>query len=108
VHDRDFVAAFESCTLPGGEFHHRNHVRLAWIYLREPGDAETRFITNLQRYATSLGATSKYDDRITRTLLAIIANRAPSEFATFDEFMDANADLMDWRTLVPTSGHPRP
>ena len=99
--DRDFVEALEACTLPGTEFHHRNHVRLAWIYFREPGDAVARFIENLRRYATSLGAANKYDDRITRTLLSVIESREPLRYSTFDEFLASNEDLMDWRTLVP-------
>jgi hypothetical protein len=101
VHDLDFVAAFESCTLPGTEFNHRQHVRLAWIYLHQPGDPFTRFITNLQRYAASLGAASKYDERITRTLLEVIAERVrASSAASFDAFLEENQDLLDWRALV--------
>ncbi len=32
--DAEFVAAFESCALPAQAFRHRDHVRLAWLYLR--------------------------------------------------------------------------
>ena len=32
--DSEFVDSFEDCTLPSTAFHHRDHVRLAWIYLR--------------------------------------------------------------------------
>lgn len=32
--DRDFIEAFESCTIPLPEWSHRSHIRMAWIYLR--------------------------------------------------------------------------
>ena len=33
--ESEFVAAFEDASLPETAFRHRDHVRLAWIYLRE-------------------------------------------------------------------------
>jgi hypothetical protein len=35
MNDRDFVDAFENCAIASHDFHHADHVRLAWIYLRE-------------------------------------------------------------------------
>ncbi|MCI0672618.1 MAG: hypothetical protein L0Y64_19405, partial [Myxococcaceae bacterium] len=56
------VAAFEACTLPGEQFHHREHLLVAWAYLREAPflDAATRYVGALRRYAASLGAAEKY------------------------------------------------
>lgn len=96
--DREFVAQFEACTLPSSHFHHRNHVRLAWLYLKEAPllDALTRFRTSLQRYAASLGAAAKYHETITFAFLFLIHERMQREaFASFDEFADANAELFD-------------
>lgn len=96
MHDREFVAQFEACTLPPSHFDHRNHVRLAWILLGQLPllDALARFRTSLQRYATSLGASAKYHETITFAFLFLIHERMQSEtFATFDEFADANPDL---------------
>lgn len=35
MNDGDFLAAFESSRLPEDCFHHRDHVRGAWLLLRE-------------------------------------------------------------------------
>ena len=32
--DRIFIEAFEACTIPLGDWSHRSHIRMAWIYLR--------------------------------------------------------------------------
>ena len=96
--DREFVAQFEACVLPSSQFHHRNHVRLAWLYLKEAPllDALTRFRTSLQRYAASLGAAAKYHETITFAFLFLIHERMQrADAATFDEFADANAELFD-------------
>lgn len=96
--DREFVCAFEDCTLPPALFPHRAHVRLAWIYLREEPllAALSRFVTSLKRYATSLGASTKYHETITFAFLFLIHERMQSApFATFDGFADANPDLFE-------------
>ena len=33
--DQDFREAFESLKIPNETFHHREHIRLAWIYSRQ-------------------------------------------------------------------------
>ena len=33
--DDEFRRSFERCEIPNDEFRHRDHLRLAWIYLRE-------------------------------------------------------------------------
>jgi len=40
--DQEFVRSFETCELPNESFHHRDHIRLAWIYLRRYGELEAR------------------------------------------------------------------
>lgn len=94
--DRQLVAAFESCTLPGAEFTHRNHVRIAWIYLSDAPllAAVARFRDSLQRYAASLGASAKYHETITFAFVFLIHERMQrAAFDTFDEFAAANEDL---------------
>lgn len=94
--DRQLVSAFESCTLPGSEFTHRNHVRIAWIYLTEAPllEAITRFRNSLQRFAASLGASAKYHETITFAFVFLIHERMQREpIETFDEFAAANGDL---------------
>lgn len=96
MEDRAFVDALESCTLPSGEFDHRAHVRLAWLYLSEQPllEALPRFIASLKRYAGSLGASGKYHETITYAFIFLIHERmAERSASTFDEFAEANADL---------------
>jgi hypothetical protein len=98
VDDREFVALFEDCTLPPSQFHHRNHVRLAWLYLKEAPllDALTRFRNSIQRYAGSLGAAAKYHETITFAFLFLIHERMQrADAASFDEFAEANGELFD-------------
>ncbi|MDQ3283038.1 MAG: hypothetical protein M3Q69_16685 [Acidobacteriota bacterium] len=94
--DRELVARFEDCTLPPHCFHHRAHVRIAWIYLREHPllSALTRFRDSIQRYAGSLGALAKYHETVTFAFVFLIHERmqlAPHD--TFDAFAAANEDL---------------
>jgi hypothetical protein len=96
VHDREFIAAFEACTLPAHHFHHRDHVRLAFLYLRDGTllDTLTRYSDGIRRYAGSLGAGARYHETITWAFLFLIHERMQrASYATFDDFAAANEDL---------------
>jgi hypothetical protein len=96
VRDRELVEAFEACTLPADLFPHRAHVRLAFLYLREHGLLETlsRYSDGIRRYATSLGAATKYHHTITWAYLFLIHERMQrAGHASFEEFAAANEDL---------------
>jgi len=98
VDDRELIAAFEDCTLPPALFTHRQHVRVGWIYLTEGTllEALPRFVGSLKRYATSLGATTKYHETITFAFLFLIherMQRTPAD--TFDDFAVAHPDLFE-------------
>lgn len=96
MYDREFVEAFEACTLPPDLFPHRAHVRLAWLYLREGTLLETltRYSEGIKRYAASLGAGSKYHETITWAYLFLIHERMQHDtHATFEDFAAANEDL---------------
>jgi hypothetical protein len=95
--DEEFVQQIESCTLPKEAFTHRNHVRLAWLYLndRQAGDPDTRIADTIRRYATSIGAATKYDQALTmrwmrRVEAAIEATPADS----FEEFIASQPELL--------------
>ena len=90
------MAAIEACTLPAADFDHRQHVRLAWIYLSEEPvlEALARFVATLRHYATSLGAATKYHETINFAFLFLIHERMQRAAApTFEEFAAANGDL---------------
>jgi hypothetical protein len=54
--DDEFLAAFEACTLQ--DFHHRDHVKVAYLYLRRHplDDAIAKVRTGLQALAAAWGA----------------------------------------------------
>jgi hypothetical protein len=101
VNDDDFAAAFERCDMP--EFHHRDHVRLAWIYLHQMPllDALKRFSESLKRFAAFKGQPDLYHDTITWAYMLLIHERMqrnPTE--SFDAFEAMNADLFAWKPSI--------
>jgi len=104
MNDRDFAAAIESCTIAGSDFHHADHIRLAWIYLREHPliEAIDRFTTSLKRFAAHHGVPEKYHETITWAYLLLIHERLQrgGASATWDEFRTANADLLAWKPSI--------
>ena len=105
--DAELLAGFEACTLES--FHHADHVRVAWIILRqEPLPAALEhFIVSLKRFATAAGAPQKYDDALTRRYMARIDERMNGE-ASWEEFASANPELLVWppnvgRVLNPSA-----
>jgi hypothetical protein len=71
------VAAFEDCTLPPAELHHKEHVQIAWWLLQhEPADqAIARFVGAIRRYAAHLGKAGIYHETITWAYLLVINER---------------------------------
>ena len=101
--DRDFLDAFESGTLPEGAFHHRDHVRLAWLYLQRlpPAAALARFSDGLRRFASSVGKSGLYHETITWAYLLLIRERmerAPGR--SWAEFARSNPDPLTWKPSI--------
>jgi len=103
MNDRELVAAVEGCTLAGADFHHADHVRLAWIYLNELPLIEglERFSTALRRFAAHHGAAGKYHETITWAYLLLIHERMQREGGRdWEAFRAANADLFAWKPSI--------
>jgi hypothetical protein len=104
--DADFVRSFEDCTLPNAAFHHRDHVRLAWIYLRRhpPVEALQRFADGLRRFATANGHPGLYHETITWAFLLLIHERmermARGGEPAWEEFAACNPDLLTWKPSI--------
>src|SRR5258706_16190218 len=101
MNDDVFAAAFERCEIPGYAFHHRDHIRLAWIYLRRYGliEAERRIAESIRRYAAHHGASQKYHQTITIAWMRVVAGamrQAPA--ATFEELVERFPKLLDKRS----------
>ena len=104
MNDRDFLAAFEDGTLPEDRFHHPDHVRAAWLLLREepPAAALARFSGALKRFAAAKGRTQLYHETITWAYVLLINERVQRSGGRLDweEFAAANPDLLTWRPSV--------
>jgi hypothetical protein len=105
VSDDEFLTQFEAGTLPKAEFSHRQHVRLAWLYLgrHEFADASARVVEGIKVFAALHGVTGLYHETITRAWLRLIADgrkRTP-DAPTFAGFMEANPALATKGALHP-------
>jgi hypothetical protein len=97
--DDAFVRAFAALQVAPGCFHHRDHVRLAWLYLRRHPVTEALelYAAGLKRFAASVGKPGLYHETITWAFLLLIRERAERRpHATFDAFANANPDLLTW------------
>ena len=72
---QDLVRDFETCALPNEVFHHREHIFVAWTYLRQMdySAAETRMSEAIRRFAEFHGATTKYHHTITLVWMRLVA-----------------------------------
>lgn len=103
LEDTEFVSRFEDGTLPVASFHHRDHVRLAWLYLKRepPVAALTRFAAGLKRFAALNGAPGLYHETITWAFLFLIRERMErTPDAGWDDFAAANPDLFRWKPSI--------
>ena len=95
----EFIRQFESDSL-AGEFHHADHVRLAFAYLSEfPAlEALERFAVALKRFAEVRGKATLYHETITHAYFFLIRERmARAPDGEWDSFARENADLLEWK-----------
>lgn len=100
--DEELVRAFESGALAAAAFHHTEHVRLTWLYLRHYGreEAERLMLTGLEAFAARAGKPEKFDAALTRAWLAAIDDaRLAAPSASFDELVTARPQLLDRRSV---------
>lgn len=102
--DEEFIRNFEAGTLPAERFHHQEHVRVVWLYLRRYSVLETlaRFSESLKRFAAANGKATLYHETISWAYVFLIhermARRAGEQ--TWQEFMETNSDLFDWQNNI--------
>lgn len=97
--DQELLRSFEACTLTAEAFHHRDHVRVAWLYLRQGTllQALDRFVTGLQRFAAHHGKPGLYHQTITWAFVLLIQERSERSPAdSWDRFASENPDLLQW------------
>ena len=102
--DEELIERFENCTLSGADFHHRDHVKVAWLYLRGNSLVETldRFSAGLKHLATANGKPNLYHETITWSYVFLVNERMKRGAGeqTWAEFVEANADLFDWQNNI--------
>lgn len=102
--DEEFFTAFENGTLSPTLFHHKNHVKMFWLYLKKFDLLEslTRFSDSLKRFAKINGAENLYHETITFAFAVIINQRLKSadKNQTWDEFVAQNTDLLTWKENI--------
>ena len=95
--DEAFTREFEQLTLPPEYFDHRGHLRLAWLYLRQYPleEAIARVASGIREYASSLGATDKFQHTLTEAIVRIMAARpALATAGTLEGYLAENPDLV--------------
>ena len=96
--DAEFLSAFEDTTLE--PFHHRDHLRVTFLYLRQFGEPETkeRLAAAILRYAAARNVSEKYHQTITLAWIRLVAT-ASKTVQHFDAMLEAYPDLLDKNLL---------
>ncbi len=102
--DDALLARFEALDLPEGGFHHRDHVRLTWTYLRRFPVPEvlSRLSAGLAALARAKGKPGKYHETVTWAFIFLVHERMAraGRDGAWDDFAAANPDLLDWQDSV--------
>jgi hypothetical protein len=97
--DEHFRLSLERCEIPNKAFRHRDHLRLAWIYLRQsdPDTAALRLGESIRRFAHHWGVGRKYHETLSRAWVRIVAlaiAETPNA-ADFESLLTARPHLLD-------------
>jgi len=96
--DDRFLAAFTAGEIANQDFHHRDHLRLAWIQIRRLGlpHALEAVTAAIRQFAAGHGHGDRYHETMTRFWLLVVAmgiSRHPT--LAFDELLAAEPHLVD-------------
>lgn len=97
----DLIKEFEAVQLT--EFHHQDHIHLAWLYLQKYDlwTALGRFCTSLKHFATAHGQAVRYNETMTGAYMCIIHERVVrGKETTWAEFSQHNPDLFQWPATI--------
>lgn len=103
MNDDELIERFERGAVAAESFHHADHLRLAFAYLRRYQGLEAlgRFSAGLQRFAAAQGKADRYHETITWAYLLLIRERmARAGDVSWKEFAEQNADLFRWKDGV--------
>jgi hypothetical protein len=99
VTDQEIITSFESGAVPEAGFHHADHVRLAFAYLKVHSvlAALEKFSAALKQFAARHGKTQLYNETITCSYIFLIAERIARSSTVeldWDRFVEQNPDLL--------------
>jgi hypothetical protein len=102
--DQELIVQFEEGSTPPDSFHHADHVRMAFAYLRQYTvlEALEKFPAALLRFATLHGKPNLYHQTITWAYLLLIHERIAraAHPQTWEDFAQANPDLLIWKNGI--------
>ena len=96
--DDEFLSAFDDTTLE--PFHHRDHLRVTFLYLRQFGEQETRARLGpaILRYAAARNGAEKYHQTITLAWIRLVAG-ASAGMQDFDAMLAGHPELLNKNLL---------
>ena len=99
--DEEFLEAFEDCTLE--EFHHADHIRMAWIYLRKFGytAGSIKVKEGIKKFAAAKNANTLYHETITEFWIRLVLHviQANTNVENFSEFLHSTWALLDAKSI---------
>jgi len=98
--DDEIIRRFETGEVAPESFHHADHVRLAFAYLRlyQPLTALNKFASALRQFATKIGKPNLYNETITYAYLFLIRQRmSQAAEMEWEAFASKNPDLLVWK-----------
>jgi hypothetical protein len=101
LNDTEFLASFESATLPRHEWTHAAHVRMAFLYLSclPYADAEQQMIAGIQRYNAAQRNHNGYHHTITVVFARLIAAKIKTKSVDWSQFGADNPELLSFACL---------
>ncbi|MDF0717273.1 hypothetical protein PY092_14005 [Muricauda sp. 334s03] len=90
MNDADFIKAFETGKFPPEQFHHKAHIKLAWIYLNlfDEETAISKTCEAIKNFDKLHGDGTKYHMTLTVAAVKVVHHfRQKSNAITFDEFV---------------------
>lgn len=97
--DEEFLRAFEDLSFSADQFHHREHIRVAWLYLKssDASRAAERMCAGILRFANHHGAMQKYHHTLTLAWMRLVAAALVEtpEGYNFSQFLEDHPELAD-------------
>ena len=99
MNDDEFAQAFLTGSLPPGQFHHRDHLRLAWVLIRRHGltHASAMIGSGIRHYAAAHGHTGLYHETLTQFWIGLVGHLVQErpEITDFEAFLVAFPHVLD-------------